>query len=335
MLWFSDSFGARLPWRSRVGACALRLRMPRRSSLHRTSVILLGGAVLLAAAAKAVEQVLAPKPIGATSITSIGAIFVESVLAIWMLSGFRATAACRIAICCFSVFAFAALSKGLRGEASCGCFGRFQVSPWTTLALDLIAIPALLFGITPPTARRGTRSFTLTGGASAPILGLLMLGIFSMLVLLMINLSDGLESFANGPMASSLLEPKEWVGKRLPIITRIDCDADLTTGNWLIVLYHAGCPDCKRTITACIEYLQHAPKNTIRVAFIEVPPFSGDSPTDGSTLRRFSEIVFGRVRPMGDSLLPTPAVLVLRDAKVVRFESSFFPDLMKEWNDHE
>lgn len=48
------------------------------------------------------------------------------------------------ALMCFGAFALVSLGKGLGGEASCGCFGRWQVNPFLTATLDLVIVVPLL-----------------------------------------------------------------------------------------------------------------------------------------------------------------------------------------------
>jgi len=67
----------------------------------------------------------------------------EWVLGLCMLFGLYPTRTWQVALACFSAFACVSFYKGLAGDASCNCFGRLEVSPWYTFALDVVAVLAL------------------------------------------------------------------------------------------------------------------------------------------------------------------------------------------------
>jgi hypothetical protein len=114
----------------------------------------------------------------------IAAIEVEVLLGLWLLSGWQLRGARYVAIAFFGILAAASLWLGLAGQSSCGCFGRIEVNPWATFALDSAIFAALAFiPVTPPQAlrtacevsadletlmgdpRRGTRPRFLTASA--------------------------------------------------------------------------------------------------------------------------------------------------------------------------
>jgi hypothetical protein len=74
----------------------------------------------------------------------IAAIEVETVLGLWLLSGWSARAAWVTTLAFFGVLASASLYLALTGQRSCGCFGRVEVNPWWTFALDLGVIATLV-----------------------------------------------------------------------------------------------------------------------------------------------------------------------------------------------
>ncbi len=65
----------------------------------------------------------------------------EIALGIWLLSGLFKKAAWLATLCCFSLFSFITLYKGLSGAESCGCFGSVHLNPYITLfAVDIPAV---------------------------------------------------------------------------------------------------------------------------------------------------------------------------------------------------
>jgi hypothetical protein len=100
-----------------------------------------GLAVVLLAAALLKARQAATEPIPGTHILSsrpllIAAVWCEILLGCWMLAGVHRRITRWVVIACFGAYAAMALALALGGAESCGCFGRVQVNPWYTTALD-------------------------------------------------------------------------------------------------------------------------------------------------------------------------------------------------------
>jgi hypothetical protein len=67
----------------------------------------------------------------------------EIVLGIWLLSGRRPIGAWAAAVLTFSAFAVVSGYFGVIGQATCGCFGAIQASPWVAFAVDITALGLL------------------------------------------------------------------------------------------------------------------------------------------------------------------------------------------------
>jgi hypothetical protein len=80
----------------------------------------------------------------------IAVIQIEALIGLWLLTGVYPHVARWIALCLFSTLAAASLYLGVRGESSCGCWGRLQVNPWITFAVDISAVIALALCRFPP-----------------------------------------------------------------------------------------------------------------------------------------------------------------------------------------
>lgn len=79
---------------------------------------------------------------------------IETVLAVWLLSGIRPEAARRVAMLSFACFALVNAIMAWNGEASCGCFGRVHMRPVDVLVFDVVCVVVLaLCRARPATAR--------------------------------------------------------------------------------------------------------------------------------------------------------------------------------------
>lgn len=82
----------------------------------------------------------------------------ETLLGLWLLSGWAKRAAWFLAVAFFLVVAGISLYLGLMGQSSCGCFGRIRVSPWNAFALDVACVAVL--GLCWPSFRRAGKENT-------------------------------------------------------------------------------------------------------------------------------------------------------------------------------
>ena len=71
------------------------------------------------------------------------AVAAELALVGWLLTGWWKTGSWAAALLFFSMLAATSLSLALQGQSSCGCFGRVEVHPWATFALDAVVLIAL------------------------------------------------------------------------------------------------------------------------------------------------------------------------------------------------
>jgi hypothetical protein len=69
---------------------------------------------------------------------------VEALVAIWLVSGYARRGAWLAAVVLFATLAAVSAYLAWIGQASCGCFGRVEVSPWVSLALDVVCVVALI-----------------------------------------------------------------------------------------------------------------------------------------------------------------------------------------------
>jgi len=120
-----------------------------------------------------------------------------------------------------------------------GSFGLAEVNPWITLfAVDLPCLAALVvFRV------RHGEIFewpALPRFAATVAVGVLVLGVAGPVL--------AFNEAARVSLRYEVLEPGEWVGKKLPILEQIDIGERLRAGNWLVLLYHYDCPGCAEAI---------------------------------------------------------------------------------------
>ena len=289
------------------------------SRLTKCDAVLRALGVLLIAAALLKGHQLMTEPVANRDIWSYRPFLIfqiesELALGIWLLSGLFRRLAWLISLMCFSLFCCVTLYRAMTGAISCGCFGKVQINPWLTLVLvDLPAVVALI-AFKPIRAISNLRCSANTIMRASnllcralnrtpfsikavimhshfifvlrkillPIPIRTLQGTLLVVVMILITTTPVL-SIAKPAKATStyeVLEPWTWIGKELPIFDHIDIASRLKGGNWLVVLYHHDCPDCRIIIP---KYKQMAidiqdSGDYLHIALIEVPPYRADPP---------------------------------------------------------
>jgi hypothetical protein len=171
----------------------------------------------------------------------------------------------------FSAFALVSAMKGLSGETSCGCFGTVTVNPWLTMGLDL-GIVICLMVFREPLRFRWALSSADRKKVLAVLIAWFILAGLALSAMLSLKQQPhatlGTEFTGADGREMILLEPKTWIGKEIPLISRFARPhegAMLKRGEWYILLIHTDCPDCKQMM-ADLER-----EKTKRVAFVVVP----------------------------------------------------------------
>jgi hypothetical protein len=70
-------------------------------------------------------------------------VLTETLLGLWLISGRSPHLSRWAALSFFGLLSLVSLYLGIQGQSSCGCFGRIEVSPWATFAVDAAAVLAL------------------------------------------------------------------------------------------------------------------------------------------------------------------------------------------------
>jgi hypothetical protein len=278
------------------------------------AVLAILGLVLLFAAAMKAYTPVSESPEKANWLSRpaviLAAIEMEIALSVWLLSGIHRRLAWRAALGCFVVFTGVSAYKGLIGAASCGCFGGLHTNPWYTAAFDVAAVVALL--LFPPrgdepidSAPSPKRMFS----AVAIALACAALGAGTMLSRVPTALAAG-ELEASGPGSLVLLEPEKWIGQRLPLSRYIQADARWQSGTWLLVLYDADCPVCRKAVP---RFAEMAGAGQVNVALIEIPPHQ---PEAAELTRLCPACVSGSLSEDKDWFATTPVAMLVEDGIV-------------------
>lgn len=289
--------------------------------------VLLAAILLVAAAFKGYQ--LATEPVANADIFSYrwsltAQVEFEIVLGVWLLSGLFRRLGWLAATECFALFTGVTLYKALSGAASCGCFGKVEVSPWYTLILDVWAVSALL--VFPP-----DRAAWLS---PANVRRLAMAGLATLLLAVPAGVAMGSYQPArvteDGVLTTAgrfvVLEPERWVGKRFPLLKYVDVGERLAKGKWIVIFKRHGCHGCEESIP---RYERMAAgllreKSPVSVAMIELEPTRVERAAQARRKARGLRVPSAS-RPRLDGFLPaekewfvtTPAVVVLEDGKVL------------------
>jgi hypothetical protein len=169
-----------------------------------------------------------------------GQVLSEFFMAAWLLSGFYAWLAHRVAVGLFVVFTVYTGWLVFIGALSCGCFGEARVSPWIALALDFGILTGLVGFPTPTTAGRVrgwplVRAWLVGGGIASVIAWMLVLT----------STWPQISAHDILPSRQEVLEPGAWVGNTFPLLPHLSIDADLSNGNWIVVLHRPSCSSCR------------------------------------------------------------------------------------------
>lgn len=179
----------------------------------------------------------------------------ELLIALFFISGQKHRLAWRFAVILLVGFAIFNISKVIRGDEFCGCFGIWKPSPWVTLAIDLGMIS--LISCFPPTASSlGTERVTRSMLAC------------SLALCLCLGVTANLRMVSDDGIYDVKIEAQP--GQFLELIQYTDIESDLTKGEWSIVLYRERCPHCQDLPTQLEAFYDQNPN--ARVAVVKVAP---------------------------------------------------------------
>ena len=191
----------------------------------------------------------------------------EIMLAFWLFSAWLSKHSKGVGLVMFSLFLLVSFYKLLSGADSCGCFGVVEIHPIFTCLIDLVSL-TLLYYWTPKGSIHPVTMFVAALFAIGAGLGTIS----------QLKTTHLYESEFNGD-GIVILEPDNWIGKRLPVRNHIQGDWN-PDGDWRVIFYHEDCPKCQSLIAnASAGPLDKA------VVFVEIPPYKSPKRIDNGKLK--------------------------------------------------
>lgn len=271
--------------------------------LHQSCYLLASAVLLLAAALKWAAGPIEGWPNGTHQV----AIIVEGLLAIGLLSGLLRRPMAAVACLTFVLFAGVNVYHIGSGRSACGCFGKVQVSPWVTLAIDLVMAVGLGWSFTKISAQE------IVGHKRSRLSIALMLAITGIgVVLWPAKVLPALASLDQlGTVSGNLvvLEPEQWTGKPFALASFIPDSNRLLHGRWVAILHQHDCSVCQDALP---KYQAILPTPATQLALIEMPPFADGATIESSGLQHY------RLPADHDWFATTPIVLLVQDGIIQR-----------------
>jgi thiol-disulfide isomerase/thioredoxin len=230
-------------------------------------------------------------------------------LGIWLVCGLFRKAGWLLGLIAFGGFIGITLFKGITGEASCGCFGVVKVNPWITLIVVDIPIFLLLAIFRP----KGEKLFPPPWPKAAHFFAIAIPTFILLPAIEYVLITN------KPPMKAEkyeVIDIKQWQNRqRWSLLDYIDMKEQLQNGEWVVLMYHNDCPDCREAIPVYEKMYKDLTGNNINMAFIEMPPYE-----DGKQqlVKPDSIVTRGRLSEAKKWYVQTPVVVVLRDGKVLK-----------------
>ena len=234
-----------------------------------------------------------------SKLLSLVLVALEMGIAAWLLSGFKAKIAKKIAITLFSIFAFYLMTKLSAGAESCGCFGAIDVPPVFSLIIDLLMIGLLVLW----KPRKNSPLYLSPFFVVAPIFAVIFVSTITL------KTHDISETERIDASSLILIECEDWVGKNLSIASHIEDGGCLLRGHWVVVFYHESCPKCQELLSDPTQIIE---SENISIAFVELPPSKGVLHSGGKN------VIWRSLSEKYDWFASTPTGVEVEDGLVVR-----------------
>jgi thiol-disulfide isomerase/thioredoxin len=237
-------------------------------------------------------------------------------LGIWLVCGLFRKAGWLLGLIAFGGFIGVTLYKSLSGAESCGCFGVVKVNPWVTLIVVDIPIFLLLAIFRP----KGEKLLPPPWPKAAHFLAIAIPTFILLPAIEYVLITN------KPPMVSQtyeVIDVKQWGNQqRWSLLDYIDIKEQLQNGEWVVLMYHNDCPDCREAIPLYEKMYKDLTGNNVNMAFIEMPPYGDDNL---QLVKPGGEVPHGVLNDIKKWLVETPVVVVLRDGKVLKAWQGYAP----------
>jgi hypothetical protein len=263
----------------------------------------LGGVLCLAAVLKLVDLFVSPVE-GVDLILPLIGSSVELLLGAALLFRIQPAVSVPAAGLQFVLLAGVSLIGTLRAVKTCGCLGMVAMPPWALLVFDVGAAIALLWG---PMTSGGMRIKPVLA-ISAACIGVFLAGMAGGSILYPPQ-PAGLTATSAEAVATArsvVIDPEQLKGRPFFLLPYIQIDADLSRGEWKIILALPACRLCERRLrgAAC------RPEGNEQVAVI----FAGAK--EGGSLPKECDAVVGHLSREKTWAFHAPLIVRLADGRV-------------------
>lgn len=285
-------------------------------------VMWLAGVVFLVAAALKIHQLLT-EPIISKGFWESWEFFLIQIplelgLGIWLVSGLFRKAGWLLALISFAGFIVVTLYKGIIGAESCGCFGTVHVDPWITLFIMDVPIFVLLAIFRP----KGEKLLPPPWPKAAYFFAIAIPTFILLPTIEYVLITN------KPPMVSEkyeVIDVSQWTNQEVwPLLQYTDIKDQLQSGEWVVLMYHNDCPDCREAMPEYEKMYKDIKGNNVDMAFIEMPPYEEG---DLQLVPPNSQVNRGRVNDVKKWLVETPVVVVIDNGRVLKAWEGRAPEL--------
>lgn len=238
----------------------------------------------------------------------------ETLLALWLLSGAFSRGAWIATTIAFTGFLAVSISKALRGDLTCGCFGLLTTPPWPVAALDATVIVALSLTFRHFWQQKPCNLQARWVTAAAAIA---VTATFAGVWLARPKFAP-LSISGNLPEKKTvvLFDPAHWVGKPLPLLPHIDIGQRISAGRWVVAIHNPQCRRCPDVVPQCARLATdwRDRRDAPGIAILDVLPDGAPGRMTGSG---HPSVLLGHLNTEQKWFVATPAIMALHDGHVL------------------
>ncbi|GHT41904.1 hypothetical protein FACS189443_4280 [Planctomycetales bacterium] len=233
----------------------------------------------------------------------------ELFFGIWLVYGLLPQWTNRAATSLFCLFAVVSFYKAISGETSCGCFGSVTVNPWITMTFDLFIV--FVMWVCRP--KQETQSGNLAAMIGSIFISWLVLAV--PLTWIAVTYEPAVLTKSGeivGSSQSVLLNPRDWIDEKFPLLQFVDIPVELGEGTWCVLLYRKSCADCRKQFERRRDR-KISVEDERGIVFLETGGY-----TQNELKKTFDDGIghWGCLKPVHHWFIETPVMFKLRDGVV-------------------